>query len=90
MNRRETILALLALGASPLASFAQQDGRNYRLGWLTPTTQRTEALRTEQYTIALVQRLRKLGFVEGRNLVNLRKISRGQNRWTISFAPEGC
>ena len=68
MNRRETVLTLLALGASPLACFAQQAGRTYRVGFVG-TAVRTEWVRTETYFIAFVQRLRELGFVEGRNLV---------------------
>ena len=30
MNRRDAFIALLALGASPLASFAQQQGKVWR------------------------------------------------------------
>lgn len=31
MNRRDTVLALLALGAAPLASLAQQQGKVWRI-----------------------------------------------------------
>ena len=68
MNRREVVVTLLALGVSPLPSFAQQAGRTYRLGWFAAVP-RAEQAKTEPYSIAFEQRLRELGFVEGRNLV---------------------
>jgi putative tryptophan/tyrosine transport system substrate-binding protein len=68
INGREVVVALLALAVSPLASFAQQAGRTYRLGWFA-TVPRAEQAKTEPYSIAFEQRLRELGFVEGRNLV---------------------
>jgi Fe2+ transport system protein FeoA len=67
MNRREVVVPLLALGVSPLAS-AQQAGRTYRLGWFAAVP-RAEQTKTEPYSVAFEQRLRELGFVEGRNLV---------------------
>jgi putative ABC transport system substrate-binding protein len=88
MNRRETILTLFALGASPLASFAQQEGRSYRLGWLTTSNPRAEAFRTEPYTIAFVQRLRELGFVEGRNLVIEYRAAEGKSEKLRGLAAE--
>jgi putative ABC transport system substrate-binding protein len=45
-------------------ALAQQAERTYRVGWLDST-----GTRTEPYQIAFVQRLRELGFAEGRNLV---------------------
>jgi putative ABC transport system substrate-binding protein len=63
MDRREAILTLAAVSASPLTCFAQQSGRSYRLGWLS-----AGAPRTETYNVAFVKRLAELGFVEGRNL----------------------
>jgi putative ABC transport system substrate-binding protein len=53
---------LLSLGIAPRASFAQQAGKVWRIGWLTPGSgpnQNTEAFREE---------LRSLGYIEGRNL----------------------
>jgi len=49
--------------ALPRFARAQQPGRSYRLCWLSSV-----APRTESYNVALVERLRELGFVEGRNL----------------------
>jgi putative ABC transport system substrate-binding protein len=63
-NRRDFLMALGGLLVLPRFALAQQAGRIYRLGWLTAAT-----LRTELYFIAFVQRLRELGFAEGRNLV---------------------
>jgi putative ABC transport system substrate-binding protein len=64
MDRRDTVLALLALGAAPLAAEAQQAAKVARIGYLSSnlaaTPYRQEALR---------QGLRDLGYVEGRNLV---------------------
>ena len=34
MNRRDTVLALVALGTTPLASFAQRQGKLWRVGFL--------------------------------------------------------
>ena len=66
MMRRRWLVAVggaAALGL-PLRAGAQQPGRSYRLGWLS-----TGAPRSESYNLAFVERLRELGFVEGRNLV---------------------
>lgn len=57
----------MALGgwlALPRSVMAQQAGRIYRIGWLS-----TSSTRTETYNVAFVERLRELGFAEGRNLV---------------------
>ena len=64
MNRREAIIALVALGAVPLGAAAQQAVKVHRIGLLAGTlvvgTRTVEAFR---------QGLRDLGYVEGRNLV---------------------
>ena len=49
--------------ALPRFALAQHAERTYRVGWMTPTP------RGEPYNIAFEQRLRELGFAEGRNLV---------------------
>jgi len=61
MNRRDTVLALVALGAAPLAVQAQPV---FRIGVLIHGTERTYGARVE----ALRAGLRELGYVEGRNL----------------------
>ena len=64
MDRRETVLALLALGAAPLAADAQQAAKVARIGYLSPNVAASPHLRD-----AFLQGLRDLGYVEGRNVV---------------------
>src|SRR6266487_1680967 len=64
MDRRDTVLALLALGAAPLAAGAQQAAKVARIGYLSPNLAASPHLRA-----AFLQGLRDLGYVEGRNLV---------------------
>ena len=63
MNRRDTVLALFALGAAPLAAWAQQPGKVPVVGSLMvsagPYDSVMEALRSG---------LRELGYVDGRNI----------------------
>jgi putative ABC transport system substrate-binding protein len=63
MNRRDTVLALLALGAVPLAAEAQPAGKVYRIGflWESPAVfpDAMEAFR---------KGLRDVGYEEGRNI----------------------
>lgn len=67
MNRRGSVLALLALGvaAGPLAAEAQQAGKVYRIGYLSAPTRAS----VEQGLQAFLRTLRELGWVEGQNLV---------------------
>ena len=64
MDRRDTVLALLALGAAPLAAEAQQAAKVARIGYLSPNLASSPHLRD-----AFLQGLRDLGYVEGRNVV---------------------
>jgi putative tryptophan/tyrosine transport system substrate-binding protein len=64
MDRRDTVLALLALGAAPLAAEAQQAAKIARLGYLAADRAANPHLQE-----AFRQGLRELGYVEGRNLV---------------------
>jgi putative tryptophan/tyrosine transport system substrate-binding protein len=64
MNRRDTVVALLALVAAPLAAEAQQAAKIARIGYLT-----TNLAATPHLPEAFRQGLRDLGYVEGRNLV---------------------
>jgi putative ABC transport system substrate-binding protein len=65
MNRRNTLLALLALFTAPLASFAQQQGKVWRIGFLGVTSASGYASELE----AIRGRFRDLGYAEGRNIV---------------------
>src|SRR5262244_651812 len=64
MDRRDTVLALLALGAAPLAAEAQQAAKVARIGYLSPSLASSPRLRE-----AFLQGLHDLGYVEGRNVV---------------------
>src|ERR1700687_1831645 len=64
MDRRDTVLALLALGAAPPASERQQAAKVARIGYLAAD----RAANPHQHE-AFRQGLRELGYVEGRNLV---------------------
>src|SRR6202795_1931383 len=63
MDRRDTVLALLALGAAPFAADAQQPAKIAQIGFLASNLASTPHLRE-----AFLQGLRDLGYVEGRNL----------------------
>jgi ABC-type uncharacterized transport system substrate-binding protein len=63
MKRREFITLLGGAAAAwPLAARAQEAGRNYRVGGLTPSP------RDAPHYVALFDELRRLGFIEGQNL----------------------
>ena len=64
MDRRDTVLALLALGAAPLAAEAQQAAKVARIGYLSPNLAADPIVQE-----AFGQGLRDLGYVEGRNVV---------------------
>jgi len=63
MDRRDAVLALLALGAAPLAADAQQAAKVARLGYLSSSLGANPQLRD-----AFLQGLRDLGYIEGRNV----------------------
>ena len=67
MNRRESIIAVVALGAAagPIASFAQQQSKVWRVGFLSPVS----ASSSSQNTDAFLKGMQELGYVEGKNLV---------------------
>ena len=64
MDRRSTVLALLALGAAPFTAEAQQATKVARIGYLATNPDTSSRVRE-----AFLQGLRDLGYVEGRNLV---------------------
>ncbi len=65
MKRRDSVLALAALGLAPLATHAQQAGRIYRIGYLSTPTRKS----VERVLDSFLAALRKLGWVEGKNLL---------------------
>lgn len=77
MNRRDSVLATLALGIAPFApfaSFAQQQAKVWRVGWLEWTA---NGQFSEITSKAFVAGLRAAGYVEGGNLVLERRVASG-------------
>jgi putative tryptophan/tyrosine transport system substrate-binding protein len=64
MNRRDTVLAFLALGTAPLAALAQPAGKVYRVGFLAGGGSPPDGA----LPAPLRQALRDLGYVEGKNI----------------------
>src|SRR5437763_3154816 len=64
MDRRDTVLGLLALGAAPLAAEAQPAAKVARIGYLAADRAANPHLHE-----AFRQGLLDLGYVEGRNVV---------------------
>lgn len=66
MNKREFVVAVLALGAAagPIPSFAQQQGKVWRVGFLSSVS----ASSSSQNTDAFLKGMRELGYVEGKDL----------------------
>jgi len=74
MDRRDTVLALLVLGAAPLAAEAQQAGKVPKIGVLLGATPES----TEPLLRALTEGLRDLGYVEGSNVTVERRYADGR------------
>lgn len=64
MDRRNTLLALFALGAGPIAAYGQKPAKVARIGYLSAGITSELQLRD-----AFLQGLRDLGYVEGRNVL---------------------
>ena len=67
MNRRDTLVLLLAIGAAPLVAFAQQPARVWRIGWLNLGSRQNYV--DLGRNAALLTGMREHGYVEGRNFV---------------------
>jgi putative tryptophan/tyrosine transport system substrate-binding protein len=65
LSRRRFVALVAGVLVFPRGAPAQQPDRMYRLGWLSVGTVGAK----EAYQVAFVERLRELGFAEGRNLV---------------------
>ena len=82
MDRRAFIGTVAgALLAAPLAVGAQQAGTVWRIGYIDVSD---DAKRYE----TILQRLRELGYLEGRNLITERRYSEGQAERFPQFAAE--
>ncbi len=85
INRRMLVLASGAL-LTPLAARAQQAGKVYRVAYVGFTA--AKAPGEERNYSAFVQRLRELGFAEGRNLVIEWRFAEGKAERNTDFAAE--
>jgi putative ABC transport system substrate-binding protein len=87
-NRRKLVIAL---GTSalvvPLSSFAQQQGKVWRVGFLGARSRSTPS-NPDVYYDAFVQGMRDLGYVEGQNLVIDGRFSDGKNERLPDLAAE--
>src|SRR6266446_3136879 len=81
MNRRDTVLALLGLGAAPLTSVAQQQGKVWRVGFLSSESR----LDPGRYA-AFLRGMRDLGYFEGKNLAMDARFAEGQAENLSRFA----
>jgi len=82
MNRRDTVLTLLALGAAPHFAFAQQSGKVWRVGHLSPQSGPDATVE------AFREQLRSFGYVEGRNLLFEFRWAAGKNERIPELAAE--
>jgi len=89
MKRRELLGVLGGAAVWPLAARAQQSGKLPTIGFLGATT----ASGASQWVVAFVQRLRELGWIEGRTMAIEYRWAEGRNeRFTEianEFAPWG-
>src|SRR5436305_1469047 len=83
MNRRETIVALAALGAASLTAEAQQQAKITRIGYLA-----TNRAASPHLYDAFLQGMRDLGYVEGRNVVIEYRDAEGKDERFAALAVE--
>ena len=84
IGRREVLAALGGAAAWPLAARAQQAGKLPTIGYLGATT----ASAMSQWVAAFVQRLRELGWVEGRNVAIEYRWAEGRSQRATELAAE--
>jgi ABC-type uncharacterized transport system substrate-binding protein len=84
-NRREFITLLGGAAAAwPLAASAQQSGKLPTIGFLGQSTRSA----TSEWTAAFVQRLRELGWIDGRNVAIEYRWGEGRNERFAEIAAE--
>lgn len=91
MNRRDTVAALLALGAAPLVAEAQRAEAMHRVAFILTTSPAAEMAGPEPahpITRAFVHEMRTLGYVEGRNLALERRSAEGRSERYQSIGAE--
>jgi ABC-type uncharacterized transport system substrate-binding protein len=84
MRRREVITLLGSAAAWPVASLAQQPSKMRRIGFLGTSTSAVMS----QWTAAFVQRLRELGWIEGRDIAIEYRYAEGRNERFAEIAAE--
>jgi putative tryptophan/tyrosine transport system substrate-binding protein len=84
VSRREFITLLAGAAAWPLATGAQQTGKLPTIGFLGATTSVAET----QRVAAFIQRIRELGWVEGRNLAIEYRWAEGRAERAAEMAAE--
>jgi putative tryptophan/tyrosine transport system substrate-binding protein len=84
VRRREFITLLGGAAAWPVASLAQQPSKMRRIGFLGTSTSAI----TSQWTAAFVQRLRELGWIEGRDIAIEYRYGEGRNERFAEIASE--
>jgi putative ABC transport system substrate-binding protein len=85
LNRRDTVLALLALGAA-FPSLAQQQGNVWRIGYLDLGSRKSNV--DSGRLVALTEGLRERGYAEGKNLVLEARYADGNADRLDGFAAE--
>ena len=85
--RRSLVLALgVTLVVAPLSPFAQQQSKIWRIGFLS--SRRRPALLDSDYYGAFPQRMRELGYVEGKNLTIEWRFANGEYERLPGMAAE--
>src|SRR6266566_6935758 len=84
--RRGSIVLVLALLAAPLGAGAQQAGKVYRIGYLSPVSL---VLQTQSGVLeAFRQGMRELGYIEGQNIVIEYRYAEGRDDRLADLAAE--
>ncbi len=86
MNRRDTVIALLALSGAPFSSVAQQQNKVSRVGFLSP--RRLEFVDSDYYYGPFMRGMRELGYVDGKNLIIEWRSAEGNNERLPNLATE--
>jgi len=84
VKRRAFITILGGAAAWPVASLAQQPSKMRRIGFLGTSTSAIMS----QWTAAFVQRLRELGWIEGRDIAIEYRYGEGRNERFAEIASE--
>jgi putative tryptophan/tyrosine transport system substrate-binding protein len=84
MRRRDFISLVAGAATWPLGARAQQLGKLPTIGFLGPTTLSASS----DSTAAFVQRLRELGWIEGRTVTTEYRWTEGRNERAAEFAAE--